>query len=49
MDQTSCIAREAALTAANINESDVAEGLVSGTRALFTGTGHITRVNAAGG
>ena len=29
MDQTSCIAREAALTAANINESDVAEELVS--------------------
>ena len=29
MDQTSCIVREAALTAANINESDVAEDLVS--------------------
>ena len=37
MDQTSCIVREAALTAANINESDVAEGLVSGDEGAVYG------------
>ena len=37
MDQTSCIVREAALTAANINESDVAEGLVSGDESAVYG------------
>ena len=37
MDQTSCIVREAALTAANINESDVAEDLVSGDEAAVYG------------
>ena len=37
MDQTSCIVREAALTAANINESDVAEELVSGDEGAVYG------------
>ena len=37
MDQTSCIVREAALTAANINESDVAEDLVSGDESAVYG------------
>ena len=47
MDQTSCIVREAALTAANINESDVAEELVSGDEGAVYGDRLIIRVNAS--
>ena len=49
MDQSSCIVREAELTAANIDESAVADGSCLGTRALFTGTVLITLVIGAGG
>ena len=44
MDQSSCIVREAALTAANINESDVAEELVSGDEvAVYGGRAYYSR------
>ena len=49
MDQSSCIAREAELTSANINDLLLRTVLCLGTRVLFTGVVRITLMIGAGG
>ena len=50
MDQSSCIVREAELAAANVNDSDVADDLVSGDEGgVYRDCEYCPRVCSPGG